>query len=261
MIDEREAEAALVIVADAAESVADRISRLTVLAGYHLVPRGTRHIHDVYFDAPDGALQAQRVALRIRELDGAAWVTLKGPSQPIDWGGKERLEIELPWSQDAAKRILAELAGRRFTLPARDQRFDASRPVQTMLALGLHAIQDRQVRRRARDVVVQRRPLVLAELAIDSVTYQFGDRQIHHCEVEVETKSRDGSRAGRAVVEGLLSAHGSALRSWPYGKLATGKAIERLLREGILEGLLDDGDSLKPAAYDRIAARLESGGI
>jgi inorganic triphosphatase YgiF len=261
MKDAREAEAAMVIATDTAGAVANRIARLTVIAGHHLVPRGTRRIHDVYFDAPDGALQAQRVALRIREIDGATWVTLKGPSHSTDWGGKERLEIELPWSQDALKRIVAELAGRRFAPPAGNQRFDSSRPVQTMLTLGLHAIQDRQVHRRVRDVVTERPPLVLAELAIDSVTYQFDDRKIHHHEVEIETKSRAGSRAGRAVVEGLLSTYGPALRVWPFGKLATGKTIERLLREDILEGLLDSNDSLTPAAYDRIAARLESGGL
>ncbi len=259
--EERETEAALVIAAGAAESVADRIARLRVVAGHDLVPRGTRRIHDTYFDTPDGELQAQRVALRIRELDGATWVTLKGPSQPTDWGGKERLEIDLLWSQDAAKRILAELAGRGLTPPARDRTVDASRPVQTMLALGLQVIQDRRVRRRVRDVVARHQPLVLAELAIDSVTYHFADRQIHHHEVEIETKSRDGPRAGRAVAEDLISMYAPALRSWPFGKLATGRAIERFLHEGISKGLLDDSDSLTPAAYDWIAARLESGGL
>ena len=40
------------------------------------------------------------------------------------------------------------------------------------------------------------------------------------------------------------------LRPWPHGKRATGRAVERLLAEGRLEGLLDADGRIRPAAHE-----------
>jgi hypothetical protein len=93
---------------------------------------------------------------------------------------------------------------------------------------------------------------VLAELAIDSVVYYFGGQEIHHHEVEVEAKERGSSSVIKTVAESLVAMYRPALRRWDHSKLATGKAIEQMLREGALEGLLDAHNNLKPVAYDKI---------
>jgi hypothetical protein len=43
---------------------------------------------------------------------------------------------------------------------------------------------------------------------------------------------------------------------WPYGKLATGRAVERLLADGRLEGLLDAAGRIRPAAHELLAELL-----
>ena len=54
----------------------------------------------------------------------------------------------------------------------------------------------------------------------------------------------------------LAAAFPDDLRPWPYGKLATGRAVEQLLAQGRLEGLLDAAGRIRPAAHDRLAEFL-----
>jgi hypothetical protein len=58
------------------------------------------------------------------------------------------------------------------------------------------------------------------------------------------------------VLGSLAEAFPDDLRPWPYGKLATGRAVERLLAEGRLEGLLDGDGRIRPAAHDLLAEFL-----
>jgi hypothetical protein len=94
-------------------------------------------------------------------------------------------------------------------------------------------------------------------MAIDSVTYTFGKQKILHYEVELESKMRGGANVVKAVSENLLKMFDPALRRWDYGKLATGKAIQKLLDEGVLEGLVDGKNKLKLSAYDKIEEYLK----
>jgi hypothetical protein len=43
---------------------------------------------------------------------------------------------------------------------------------------------------------------------------------------------------------------------WPYGKLATGRAVERLLADGRLEGLLDAAGRIRPDAHELLTEFL-----
>ena len=57
-------------------------------------------------------------------------------------------------------------------------------------------------------------------------------------------------------MEALAEAFPDDLRPWPYGKLATGRAVEQLLAEGRLEGMLDAEDRIRPGAHDLLAEFL-----
>ena len=46
----------------------------------------------------------------------------------------------------------------------------------------------------------------------------------------------------------------------PYGKLATGRAVEQLLAAGRLEGLLGPDDRIHPAAHELLAEFLSQAG-
>jgi hypothetical protein len=165
----------------------------------------------------------------------------------------DRLEIEVPWSKDALTRVVQELVDREINILQQRQDFDDAHPLDVMASLGLEPIQDRENHRRVRNIIKgAESSSVLAELAIDSVVYHFSGQEIWHHEIEIEGKAGGSSAVIKTVVESLIAMYGPALRRWGHGKLATGKAIEKMLSEGALEGLLDINNNLKPVAYDRI---------
>lgn len=257
-----EIEAALIICSENPQVVASQIAGLTSIANYLLLPLDSETIHDLYFDTPDRVLQTPRLALRVREIGESRWITLKGRSQPTDWGGVERLEIEALWSEDALTRVVKELMDRGIKMLQQRRDFDYASPLNVMTSLGLEVVQDRRSHRKVRNIVLrgEESSRVLAELAIDSVVYHFGNQEICHHEVEIEAKVGDGSTAVKTVIESLVVMYGSMLRRWDYGKLATGKAIEKLLSEGAIERLLGVNNSLKPVAYDKIDEYLRCSG-
>ena len=67
---------------------------------------------------------------------------------------------------------------------------------------------------------------------------------------------RSGLAAERLELEALAAAFPDELAPWPYGKLATGRAVERLLADGRLEGQLDAADRIRPAAHELLAEFL-----
>lgn len=250
----REIESTLIIWSENPQAIARQIASVASIANYRLLPQDSKTIHDFYFDTPDGALQTQMLALRIREIGRTHWLTLKGPSQPTDWeGGAERLEIEALWSTDALTRVAKELGDRGIKILQQRQDFDYAHPLDVMASLGLEVFQDRESHRKVRNIIRgEESNSVLAELAIDSVVYHLSGQEICHHEVEIEVKEENGSTVIKTVVESLVAMCGPALRRWDHSKLATGKAIEKLLSEGALEDLLDINNNLKPIAYDKI---------
>jgi hypothetical protein len=79
----------------------------------------------------------------------------------------------------------------------------------------------------------------VAELTVDDVGYRLPAGTARLLEVEVEAKGPGGMATVQALLAALAEGFPEELRPWPYGKLATGLAAERLLNEGRLDGLLD----------------------
>lgn len=96
----------------------------------------------------------------------------------------------------------------------------------------------------------------IAEIAVDAVEYLIKGQWVLHQEVEIEAKGPGGAEAIRAVREHLLKEYGGSLRSWDYGKLPTGLALEKLLEEDSSEDLVAPDGPLTSAAYDKLEARL-----
>jgi hypothetical protein len=96
----------------------------------------------------------------------------------------------------------------------------------------------------------------VAELTVDDVAYRLPGGTARLLEVEVEAKGPGGLETVQALLAALAEALPEDLRPWPYGKLATGRAVERLLAEGRLEGLLDRDGRVRPAAHDLLGEFL-----
>jgi hypothetical protein len=253
----REIESSLAVISEAPEDVLREIERLDAIAGHALAPVRPERIRDQYFDTSDGKLGEQRIALRVRELDGRALVTLKGPSEAGRWGVESRLELERGWSEEAWRKVRAELLRRGILVDAPSA---GDKPAEALAAAGLEVVQDRMAERRVRDV----RPVGggegrVAELALDTVTFHLAGRDIRHYEVEIEAKARHGAAAVAAVAAALVACYWPRLRPWRHGKLPTGKAVAALLDEGRARDLIGRDGTLKPSAYDALAEALERG--
>jgi len=261
-----EMEATLIICSQDPEEVAQKIVALTEIKNYRLLPQKPKTIHDIYFDKHDPKsekgdfiLEAKKMALRVREIGATHLITLKGPSKKTDWGGIERPEMERLWCKDAVTSVLKETKHKKLKKLQLSEDFDRKQPRDVMIGLSLKVVQDRETLRQIRNVVAldDDDSPIFGEMAIDSVTYTFGKQKILHYEVELESKMRDGANVVKAVSENLVKMFEPALRRWDYGKLATGKAIEKLLDEGALEGLVDGKNKLKLSAYDKIDEYLK----
>ena len=252
-----EVEAALIVYADAPQAIEQCLAALQTLAEFSLLPRATETIEDIYFDTADRSLQARLIALRIRRLDGTALVTMKADSHRTV-AGEDRLEIESPWSSSGLHTVLSELRSRGVGMPGSPGELGSADPAAVMASLGLEQVQTRVTTRTPRDVIARgAESEPVAELAIDAVTYHFGEGRVRLLEVEVEAKGRGEASTVEQITARLRDEFPAQLRPWPYGKLPTGKAIHELLADGQLGGLTGQDGMLRPVAWERIAGLLD----
>ena len=253
----REIEAALIVYATAPKTVEQCLAHLQTLLEFGLLPRPTETIEDTYFDTTDRSLQVRLIALRIRRIDGIRLLTMKADSHPA-LSGEDRLEIEYPWSPSVLHSVMSELRNRGVGVPSSPGELGSTDPTAVLASLGLEEVQTRVTMRTPRDVVAdgaETQPV--AELAIDTVTYRFRDGRVRLLEVEVEAKGRGDASTVERITASLHDAFPSQLLPWPYGKLPTGNAIQELLADGKLDGLINEDRMLRPAAYEQLAGLLK----
>jgi hypothetical protein len=258
----REVEGVLLVSADDQEAAARQVAGLEAVDRFDLRPRPTQRIRDTYLDTADGDLGARRVAFRVRDLDGRPLLTLK--ADPVRSGlAAERLELEAPWSAEALRAVLEELGRRGIELVDPPGGAGAGEPLADLSGLGLHPTQVRDTTRTPRDVLERGREAAgpVAELTVDDVGYQLPTGSARLLEVEVEAKGQGGLETVQVLLAALAEGFPEALRPWPYGKLATGRAVEQLLAAGRLEGLLDPAGRIHPSAHDRLAEFLAQNGL
>lgn len=251
----REVELSLLIAADDPERTFQKLGRIREIGPYRLRPTGAERILDRYFDTPSGDLSKRGVALRLRTVNGKTFIGLKGPQRSRSTQTEDRFEHERPFSRNAVKEVAkqVDLRHRDGSVAATG----ASPDIALEDALGVCLVQTRKTDRLTREIRDSREVHgpVLAELALDRVRFHING-QVMHYEIEAEAKRTGrGTSAAREVPRELLSRYPNELEGWPHGKLATGKAIEELLRTSSLPGLTPDG-LLTREAYKAIARHL-----
>jgi hypothetical protein len=252
-----EIEIALVIVGREPGGVANEVAALESLGGVKLEAAPTRRIRDVYFDAADERLHRAGLALRLREVDGEPWVTVKGQERRRADGTVERLEIEGPWSPAVLHRVLEVLRSHGCFHGVRPPQSASVSPLDGIRSLGLTVIQDRTTRRRPRRILGGRGQAgPIGELAIDEVEYEVGGQLVRIHEIELEARSEAGEAMVGALAGALVEAFSPRLRRWPHSKLATGRALEQLATEQVLDGVIGPGADVLPAGWDLLAVRL-----
>jgi len=232
-----EVEVVLIIQRDF-DAILNELASLRSILNYRLQPGLSKTIRDTYFDTAGQHLRKQGTNVRIREINDAFFISTKWGSRRTLRGATLRKEVEVSWSERALQSLIKDLKLEVGIVSPRTQ-FSETAPTESMKAIGLQVIQDRNTRREVRNISSgPKSTLALAELAIDRVTYHIGMHRASIFEVEVEEKASKSS----SVVRNVTKAH---------GKFVTGLAIQRLLETEPADSLLD-GDRLLPEAFNRL---------
>jgi hypothetical protein len=92
---------------------------------------------------------------------------------------------------------------------------------------------------------------------MDSVVFNISDKKIHHYDIEVEEKSRNGASARESIIGMFTSSnYNPFLMKWKYGKLVLGYCIEKLINDRILAQA--EYDNLKFSTYKRIEQMIQN---
>ncbi|CAN5646635.1 hypothetical protein BH23GEM11_BH23GEM11_07440 [soil metagenome] len=258
-MEDTEIEVKLAIRSEDPVGVMEAVAGLETVDGFRLLPLPAFRIRDTYLGLPrDGrAADGGRLALRRREVDGRALLTLKGESGAAEEGVTRRLEIEVPESEAGWRRIRAALGEAGVQEGEALEYLDALRPFQIRETLRLRRavvpLRDPPGAGGATGTAADGDPV--AELTMDTVTLEVVGRRVRFREVEVEAGpgADEPARLVAEVGTALRNAVGrERLRPWSLSKLATGVALESLAEAGELDGLVGVNGDLLPAGLDRL---------
>ncbi len=250
-----EVEGKLIVVAERPAEALVAVAAIDSLDEYALAASGTHEIRDVYYDTPGRELATRRLALRLRDEDGQQKLTLKQESEPLD-DVRSRPELELAWSPQALRRVVELIRNEGVPLPAMPSSagLDAA---EAMKSLGLQPFSSRRVERKAR-AVRDASGRVVAETAIDAVTFLVNGVEVRHFEIECEAKGPGDAETVQSILDRLKQRF-AFLQLFEYSKLDIAEGLERLAVDSRLAEYLDHG-VLKPTAYDEIRTALQQTG-
>jgi inorganic triphosphatase YgiF len=225
--DNLEIELKMSVTGDNPDALLDEVARLDGLAGLKLGPVQDHHLHDIYWDRPDGEMRALKLSLRLRQIDDRQVFTAKGGTSNSE-GLFRRYELEVPATRENWQEVRQALIGEGVDL---GDATPGDAPDQWLRAAGLTPTQDRSTRRSVKYVYAQANGSEpLAELALDRTSFDFGKVRVDYWEIEIE-QLNGHEDAPRELGRALLSRYADSLELSTMGKYSRGLAIERELRE------------------------------
>lgn len=251
-----ESEIAL-IIKDNPVHIRNELAKAKHILDYDLTVKPSKIIHDTYYDTQEDFLRAKKISLRIRRVDDTLLISTKSDIRRVAGNLIQRREIEGPWSYNSIRLLARNL---KLKVPTMSISQFQSISVSTALAaFGLNVVQERRTRRKARNLVIRGKTpaSVLAELAIDYVTYTFAATEVGLSEIEIEAKAPRARSRVREIANALVSKYQPSLEQWFHGKFVTGLAIQQLMRTQALQNHIVKGD-LGPEAFALIDRTIRS---
>jgi inorganic triphosphatase YgiF len=252
-----ESEIAL-IIKEYSDHFGRKLANLRKIMQYDLEPKPARIIYDTYYDTPENTLRQRKISLRTRKLRSTLLVSTKSDIRKIAGNIIRRREMELPWSYNSVRLLVRTLKLKTPLMPI--SQFQRISVTEAFASMGLEIIQERRTRRETRNIVRRGETpaSILAEMAIDRVTYTFKNTKVGLSEVEVEAKSPKSLTTVRDIANALISKYHPNLRQWFHGKFVTGLAIRKLLETKQFHSYILQGE-LRPEAFELIERTIRSG--
>jgi inorganic triphosphatase YgiF len=252
-----EIETKLIITGDEPAGLLDEIASLNGIGPFSFVHKRTLVLRDTYYDTQAQSLSSQGIALRTREKSGSTLICIKRNEHVDDHGAAIREELELPISEQNIPQIIQALKELPLSIERLRLRIDAMR--ESLKDIGLIPIQDRQTQRTTQDITSSLKPgKIIAELALDTVSYIIGGGKVLHFEIEVEAAEAEYHPLIVDLTDLLKQAYPDRLRRWDHNKLVTGFALEKLYALGKLPIRSGEAIHLDSLAYDAIEAVLKN---
>lgn len=224
--DNLEVELKLSVTGDDPDALLDEVAALGELGAMQLSPAESHRLHDIYWDLPDVGLRAQKLSLRLRQIDDRLVFTAKGGTSNSN-GLFRRYELEVPATRENWIAVRAALASEGVELR---EEVSGDAPAEWLRAAGLTPTQDRVTRRTVRYALpATNGQQPLAELALDRTRFDFGSALVDYWEIEIE-QLNGHEQAPRDLGRALLSRYPDRLEPSSMGKYSRGLAIERELR-------------------------------
>lgn len=225
--DNLEVELKLSVIGDDPDALLDEVAALRQLGSMRLESADDHQLRDVYWDLPDGGLQALRLSLRLRQIDDRTVFTAKGGTSNSQ-GLFKRYELEVPATRENWAELRAVFVAEGVTL---GDGLRGATPEEWLREAGLTPTQDRSTRRAIRyaypDATADR---PIAELALDRTRFDFGKVLVDYWEIEIEQLGGSEDAAPRALGQALVDLYPDRLEPSSMGKYSRGLAIERELR-------------------------------
>ena len=250
-----EIESTLIIANDISQINIDTIDKIIALervGQYPIIQGRFISITDSYFDDINTSLHRSGCSLRIRQSNQDILITLKGSPEYVDNEITNKVEIERPWSPDSLSEITGELKKEGLQLKPTPDNISSLDPHIALQILGLQLIQTRRNDRLTKTILSPYRSNVVAEMAIDNVTYNIDTEPVKHNEIEIEAKKSGNISDVQNITNELKLLYPQTLCPWKFGKLSTGMAIESLYKNNHLEGFLFEDRSLNKSGYNAL---------
>jgi inorganic triphosphatase YgiF len=251
----KEMETTLVVLGDEPQNLIEELSAHKAIGPYHLASRGMKVFTDTYFDTVDRSLTKRRIALRTRDMAGSVIFCIKKGEHILGTGAVVREELEFPWSKqclDHAATIIQDPPTNPVKVPSHMN----SAP-HCLACLGLFPIQSRETTRLVFDVSCASTEEIMAELALDEVSYSICGCSILHYEIEVESRSFSTEHQMVLFTDLLRNTYPHKLMRWDHNKLITGIAMEKLMKDGRIASVPGKIIRLSRSSYDVIDAFLK----
>jgi adenylate cyclase class IV len=269
-----EEELSFIVLSEKPEITFNKIKSGITLNKYKLKDTKKQlQITDIYFDLPDGSLQANKISLRVRietnEKDKQKLITLKGPTKSNNFGNPIRLEIEKEWNFNNVINILLELTKliQHLTINFDQINFTSDHKA-TLKNIGFNVIQERKTIREEIRVFVDdkvRDKEEFAKLYLDHVIFFLKlDLQIKYNNIEIELNNNNfESDQSTNLIQNQYSnylldfkhkflLHFPEIKEWHHSKYLTGKAMKVLNETDKIQDIIDEQGYLKNSAYIRI---------